>query len=167
MRCAQVEPLVERYVDGVLQEAQASQVRAHAATCARCRARIETARSVAGILAAQPAIHAPRGFASRVMDAVYREALVDGRLPAERVGAGAPGAAPSRTYRRLGMSFLLTAGVLAASLLIPKVAYPSIVERGESGLSRGSVVIVRSALDGAETAVRGILREQGNGGNAR
>jgi anti-sigma factor RsiW len=167
MRCAQVGPLVERYVDGVLDQLSASRVRAHAVTCDRCRARIDAARSLEGFLSVPPAVHAPRGFASRVMDAVYREALVDGRLRAERDARGPSAAAPSRMYRRLGLSFLLTAGVLAATLLIPRVAYPSLAEKGESGLSRGSVVMVRSALDGAESAVRGILREQANGGNAR
>jgi anti-sigma factor RsiW len=167
MRCAQVGLLVERYVDGALDPGQASEVSAHAMTCAGCRARIDAARSLAGFLSARPVVQAPRGFATRVMDAVYREALVDGRLRVERNVSGPAAAAPSRMYQRLGLSFLLTAGVLAATLLIPRLAYPALAERGESGLSRGSVVVVRSALDGAESAVRGILREQVNGGNAR
>jgi len=163
MRCAQVGPLVERYVDGALDEARASEVAAHAAGCGPCRARIAAAQAVRDALAAEPAIRAPRGFSARVMDAVYREALTGAPFgpragePIRAVGAG-------RMYRRLGLSFLLTAGVLAASLLIPRVAYPSLAE---SGLSQGKGVVVRSALDGADTAVRGILREQGNGGNSR
>ena len=169
MRCAQVGPLVERYVDGALDTARAARIAAHAETCARCRARIDAARTLQGILAVGPALHAPRGFASAVMDAVYREALVHGGVRAEKDERTPTGRAPSPMYRRLGLSFLLTAGVLAASLLVPRGAYPSLVGRGEAGLSRGSNVVVRSALDGAETAVRGILREHGNGngGNQR
>jgi hypothetical protein len=102
-----------------------------------------------------------------VMDAVYREALVNRGVPVEKDRPASVRRAPSRMYRRLGLSFLLTAGVLAASLLVPRVAYPVLVGRGDEGLSRGSSVVVRSALNGAETAVRGILREQGNGGNPR
>jgi anti-sigma factor RsiW len=164
MRCAQVGPLVERYVDGVLDAGQAEQIRVHSQTCARCRARIDAARAVQGMLATVPAITAPRGFAARVMDEVYRESLVGDRARVERDRPASSGRGPARGYRRLGLSFLLTAGVLAASLLVPRLAYPSLAE---SGLSRGSSVVVRSALDGAETAVRGILREQGNGGDAK
>jgi anti-sigma factor RsiW len=164
MRCAQVKPLVERYVDGVLDAARVSQVDAHTMTCPRCRKRIQEARGLLGVLAAEPVIRAPLGFASRVMDAVYQEALAGAPGRVEKDGRLSAGAAPGRMYRRLGLSFLLTAGVLAASLLVPRVAYPSLAE---SGLSRGSSVVVRSALDGAETAVRDILREHGNGGDGR
>jgi anti-sigma factor RsiW len=164
MRCAQVKPLVERYVDGALDDARASQIDAHAMTCPRCRATIQEARRLLGVLSAEPVIRAPRGFASRVMDAVYREALAGAPVRAERDGRLPAGAAPGRMYRRLGLSFVLTAGVLAASLLVPRAEYPTLAE---SGLSRGSSVVVRSALDGAETAVRDILREHGNGGDAR
>ena len=173
MRCAQVGALVERYVDGALDAALAARVSAHAATCPRCAARVQAAKGLRDVLAAAPPVRAPRGFAAQVMDAVYREALVGGRAgEARQAGAAreapaAGGRSPAPMYRRLGLSFLLTAGVLAASLLVPRVAYPSLAGKGEAGLSHGSSVVVQSALDGAETAVRGILREQGNGGNAR
>jgi hypothetical protein len=101
------------------------------------------------------------------MDAVYREALAGGVRTEQRDVLSTAGRAPSRMYRRLGLSFLLAAGVLAASLLVPRVSYPSLVGKGEAGLSQEGSAVVRGALDGAEIAVRGILREQGNGGSAR
>jgi anti-sigma factor RsiW len=168
MRCAQVVSLVERYVDGALGAGQAARISAHEATCPRCAAQVQAAKELRDVLAAQPPIRAPRGFVSLVMDAVYREALAGSRAGVAQDGrSSAGGCTPAPMYRRLGLSFLLTAGVLAASLLVPRVAYPSLVGKGDAGLSHGSNVVVQSALDGAETAVRAILREQGNGGNAR
>ena len=86
MRCAQVEPLVERYVDGALDASAAGQVAEHVRTCVRCTSRMETARSIAAQLYAAPAVRAPRGFAEKVMDAVYRQEF-----------SGMPRAVPDRS----------------------------------------------------------------------
>ncbi len=169
MRCAQAGPLVERYVDGVLDPGLARAIRDHAVTCTRCARRIEAARAVRDILASEPALRAPRGFADSVMDAVYREALAGPQAGAREERETRPllTAGSARTYRRLGLSFLLTAGVLAASLLVPRIAYPTLFGAAETGLSRDSGAVVRGAMNGAETMVRDILREQENGGSAR
>ncbi len=109
-------------------------------------------------------VHAPRGFSQRVMNAVYREAL-----------AGAPAGAPraqssvrvSRLYRRLALSFMVTAAVLTASLLVPKGAYPTLFESGGAGagLGRAASTAVDSLLFGAANAIQGALGERTIGGD--
>ena len=100
-------------------------------------------------------VRAPRGFAHRVMDVVYKESLAAGRRPAPRRTA-------SRLYRRLAWSFMLTAAVLAVSLLIPNGAYPTLVSTGraEAGLGHGPSAMVQHALTGAGEAVQGALGEK-------
>jgi hypothetical protein len=106
-------------------------------------------------------VRAPRGFADRVMDAVYRESL-GGRSPApEAAGLRAwPRATVSRLYRRLGWSFMLTAVVLAMSLLIPHGAYSTLIRPGNPGPSAA----VHNALMDAGEAVKEALGERQNGG---
>jgi len=112
---------------------------------------------------------APRGFAQRVMSVVYRESLAG--PPAAEQGAepGAP-AAPtpvSRLYRRLALSFMVTAAVLTASLLVPRGAYPTLFESGGAAAGLGTVAstAVNSLLLGAADAIQGALGERTIGGN--
>jgi len=169
MRCAQVDRHVDRFVDGVLNTSLARQIEAHVRSCARCTARLEAVRAVLKGFGAS-VDRAPPGFAARVMDAVYREALAGGPRPAgSETQVALPTRLPARIYRRLGLSFVLTAGVLAASLLIPRVAYPGLLGTGSgaSAFSREGSAAVKGALNWADSAVRGILREQANGGSER
>ena len=169
MRCAQVDRHVERFVEGAVDAALALRIETHVRSCSRCTARLATARAVLMGLTA-PLDRAPPGFASRVMDAVYREALAGsarkGRSENREV---LQSRMPARIYRRLGLSFVLTAGVLAVSLFIPRVAYPGLLGTGfrAAAFSRDSSDAVRGALNGADSAVRGILHEQTNGGSER
>jgi len=170
MKCAQVERRVERFVDGAVEAEQAGRIERHLQSCARCSARVDAARAVLKGLDV-PSEKAPAGFAARVMDAVYQEALRQSR----QTGAARPQS--QRIYRRLGLSFVLTAGVLAVSLFVPHAAYNGLLGTGsaaagpppESGTAahRGLGAAVQSALGGADSVVRGILREQANGGNVR
>ena len=170
MKCAQVERRVERFVDGAVEAAQARRIDSHLQSCARCRARVDAARALVNGLDV-PAERAPAGFAARVMDAVYQEALRQSR----RTSAAGPQS--RRIYRRLGLSFLLTAGVLAVSLFVPHAAYNGLFGTGsaavalsrESDISaqRGFGAAVQNVMGGADSVVRGILREQANGGNVR
>jgi anti-sigma factor RsiW len=163
MRCAHVQRLVEAYVDGTLEGSAAARVASHEASCAKCTARIAAARRVHAALLGAPRVRAPRGFSIRVMDAVYRQALSGA---GEIAVAKAARLAPLRMYRRLGLSFVITAGVLAVSLLVPRIAYPTLVSGREAG-PRFEVVgdaVVKGALNGADNTVRGILREQSRGG---
>jgi anti-sigma factor RsiW len=172
-----VEPLIERYVDGALEEPLSREVEKHVGSCARCAARVSAARQLLSAFAADPTVRAPRGFADRVMDAVYREALIP--RPAES-GSRDAGREVGRTrllptiarmYRRLGLSFMLAAAVLAASLFIPRVAYPALFSQNgaDAGFDtgRGGIAVVRNALDGADNAVRELLGEPQNGGSHR
>jgi len=108
-------------------------------------------------------VRAPRGFSQRVMNAVYREALAG-------VPAGEPSAVPapgrvSRLYRRLALSFMLTAAVLLVSLLVPQGAYPTLIgSSAGTALGAGPSTAVRSALVGAADAVQGALGERLIGG---
>ena len=105
-------------------------------------------------------VRAPRGFADRVMREVYREALSP--RPAQTVTS--PTA--RRLYRRVALSFMLTAVVLAGSLLVPRGAYPTLIAPGESGaaLGSGTSAAVQSALAGAAMTVQGALGERLIGG---
>jgi anti-sigma factor RsiW len=147
----------------------ARSIEEHAQSCTRCAARIGTARSLTAALASVPAVFAPAGVFQKVMDGVYRQALT----PAPAAGTGVAGAtgggtSAARFYRKLGLSLVLTAGVLGMSLLIPRATYTALVGTGGSVVvSRESTSVVKSALDGAGSTVRGILGESPRGGDDR
>ncbi len=168
MRHAQADSLIERYVDGALEESLAEAVLAHARGCDRCSRRIAEARDLAAVLSAEPAGRAPRGFAEKVMDAVYREALRGAPGPAASAVELAPAepapAAPRRVYRRLGLSFVLTAAVLTASLLIPFAAYPTLFR--PHGAAGAGGALVKGMIVGAGLTVRGALHPAGDGAYA-
>jgi anti-sigma factor RsiW len=170
MRCVQVEPLVERYVDGGLEPPLASAVEEHARSCRRCAVRIDAARRLVAALETEPAIAAPHGFLDAVMDRVYAEALAPRPAPVQGEASRSGGRlALGGMYRRLGLSFMLTAAVLATSLLVPRASYATLLggQGQESGFGQGSAATVRAALQGADQAVRGILGERMNGGERR
>ncbi len=179
MRCAQVDELADRYVDGQLEPGLAAAVAEHERTCARCARRIADARRLAGAMAAPVAARAPSGFAARVMDSVYRAALAgapdaveaaQGRAPAGLREAIARATRTSearlRTYRRLGLSFMLSAAVFAAMLVVPQGFLPAAVrtERVAAGFSREKQSSIKGALDGAGRTVQAAL---GKGGVTR
>ena len=113
-------------------------------------------------------VRAPHGFSSRVMAAVYKESLAGHSLPRESAGQRAwPRLTVSRLYRRVGWSFMLTAAVLAASLLIPHGAYPTLVRAAgaEAGFGAGPSAVVEGALVGAGEAVQGALGQKLIGGS--
>ncbi|HET6451166.1 MAG TPA: hypothetical protein VFI08_07625 [Spirochaetia bacterium] len=108
-------------------------------------------------------LRAPRGFSARVMDAVYREAMTAGR-------SEVPGPASQpmrRLYRRVALSFMLTAAVLAGSLLLPRVSYPRLIQPASTGaaLGPGPSAAVREALADAAVTVQGALGERLIGGS--
>ena len=106
-----------------------------------------------------PRLRAPEGFSRRVMEAVYRESLRGGPAaldPAER----------SRAFRRVGLSFVFSALVLALMLVAPA----GILPRGPAApltaaLEGPASAGVADFLRGADTLVRDALRPQG--GSAR
>ncbi len=72
----------------------------------------------------------------------------------------------ARTYKRIGLSFVLTAAVLAASLLVPHGAYPMLLGgSGEPALGAGPSHTVQNVLLGAGRAVQGALGESHIGGD--
>jgi anti-sigma factor RsiW len=81
MRCAQVDPYIEAFVDGSLDPRRASEIAAHVGSCAMCAARARAAGRIVRSLGVEPRVRAPRGFTDRVMDVVYREALAGGARP--------------------------------------------------------------------------------------
>jgi anti-sigma factor RsiW len=160
MRCARVEPLIERFVDGAVSLRDAREIEAHALTCARCTARIAAARRLSGALGRAQGVRAPRGFAERVMNEVYRQALAG--HPA--AGSQVPQRTVGKMYRRLGLSFMISAAVLSASLVIPRVAYPTLIGSRGPDAGVGGSAVVQSVIQGADKTVRGILGEQQVGG---
>jgi anti-sigma factor RsiW len=177
MKCAEVGRRVERFVDGVLDKRLAEEIEAHLRSCPQCSAQVGTARALLTGSAA-PAARASAGFAVRVMEAVYREALAQGpRTSAPERQEVLPTRQLVPVYRRLGLSLVLTAGVLAASLFVPRVSYQGLLGSGSSatepsrerdaGVPRGLGAAVQSALSEADSVVRGIQREQAHGGSER
>lgn len=159
MRCARVHSLLDRLLDGALEADLAGRVSAHVAACRRCQESLAAARRLADGLASQPLTRAPRGFAERVMREVSRQALTPEPVPAA-VSAERE-AQRIRFYRRLGLSFMLSAGLLAVSLLIPRASYPTLIGSrvASAELSAGGPSVVRSVLAGAGRAVQGALGE--------
>ena len=169
MTCQQVNPLVERFVDGQLSQGLSASIQAHQARCARCAARIRSAQLLTRTLVAEPQPRAPARFEDRVMEAVYRDAL---RRPATHSPASRDRPLRALAFRRLGFSLVLTALLLALSLLIPRVAYPSLAGPARTVMTEPSGGIVKSTFEGAQRAVQGILREpvdtgSQNGGRLR
>jgi anti-sigma factor RsiW len=165
MRCRRVDELADRYVDGLLVPELAAAVARHERACPRCATRITDARRLAGALEYPAAVRAPSGFAARVMDGVYRAALAG--IP--DAAAPDPGRAPDlrlRTYRRLGLSFMLSAAVFAAMLAVPQGFLPAAVrtERVAAGFSRERQSPIKGALDGAGRTVQAAM---GKGGVTR
>ncbi len=155
-----VDALIERYVDGVLPPQSMEAVRRHLSACPRCAHRSEAAGRIAKALRGEPAVRAPLGFADSVMEAVYREALGSGAGAAAPEQAGPPAAGPF--YRRLGLSFVLTAAVLGASLLVPSLSYARIIKMETmSTIDFAKPSLVKGILDGAGSAVRGTLGSPG------
>ena len=157
MRCAEVDRAADRFVDGRLPPDRAAAVQRHAAGCADCRRRLEEARGIGRALAAaaaDPAFRAPRGFADRVMDAVYRETLWK---PAASRPAGTGRDVSARGLRRIGLCLVLSAVTLSATLLVPRGTLPW---AGVGGLGDGPSA-VKTALDGAGGIVRSALHQAG------
>ena len=167
MRCARVDSLLDRYVDGTLDRAVASAVSKHLESCPRCPERLSAARRLVASLESGHEAVAPQGFARRVMDAVYRQALRGTPVSAVDQGtereAREREARPAGFYRRLGFTFMVSAGILAVSLLIPHASYLTLIRGQHAGLqpATGSSV-VQNALAGAGRIVQGTLGEAGS-----
>ncbi|MEP6782403.1 MAG: hypothetical protein ABI983_01970 [Acidobacteriota bacterium] len=78
MRCEDVEPLIEAIADGSLE--MSGEQAAHVASCARCAAQLERARSIESLLALRDVAEPPQSFTATVMARVVNE-----RWKAERV----------------------------------------------------------------------------------
>lgn len=117
---------------------------------------------IAVAAAGEPPVHAPAHLLGTVMDAVYRESL---RGVVEREAPEVP----TRTYRRMGLSFLLSAAVVAATLLVPAGTLPRVMQPDGVAVALGAEgqSAVRSALAGASALVRGALRPVVEGGTQR
>jgi anti-sigma factor RsiW len=165
-----VNRIVDAYVDGRLAPSLGTELEEHLRGCSRCREILAQARGIGEALSSIVPATAPAGFADRVMARVYRQALA-GRAAAAADGktarAEANNAAAVRTYRRLGLSFMLTAGVLAASLLVPRAAYTRLLVSSGADIAQGSTALVQTVMAGAGDTVRDALGESGRGGNTR
>jgi len=153
MKCTEVGRLVDRYVDGRLAADRKADLERHAETCAACRRLVAEARAVRRLLTSDAAVaRAPRGFADRVMDRVYRETLWTPAVPRRAAAEGS-----ARGYRRLGLSVMLGAAALVALLVVPK----GMAGTAGSGLAGGGSAVVERVLEGADGVVRGALSAAG------
>ncbi len=172
VRCSTVNSLLDRYVDGRLAPGRAAEVSAHLASCSACAARLATARLLAAGLAFQTTAAAPAGFRRNVMEKVYRLGMAG--YPSRAVETDKE-ARRGGFYRRLGLCFMLSAAILAVTLVIPRASYPGILASKVVAADLGSdrTSIVRMTLVGADRLVRGTLMKPGtsdgetNGGKAR
>jgi len=148
MRCSRVEVLIDRYVDGRLSPRLVARTRCHIERCDRCRALEASALALAGALKPE-VVHAPEGFSGRVMQQVYRAER------AEAQGGTQPNEA-GRLYRRLGYSFVATAAILSASLLVPRLAYPNLIRPDTlaAELAVGRPAAIARIIDDAGTGLR-------------
>jgi anti-sigma factor RsiW len=176
MRCARANSLIEPFVDGALSARRAGKLEAHISSCRSCARRLEAARGIVQTLMEEPKIRAPSGLLDAVMTGVYGLQNEPNRRARENRRSMAPAVQgraviPAPIYRRLGLSFLLTAAILTVSLLIPSLAYPSII--GDRVQVSSADVPVKRIMDGAGFAVRATLRSPGsqesgfNGGTPR
>jgi len=147
MRCGRADRLIERYIDGKLPAGLAGELTEHLDRCERCATRLEEARAVETAFRGSPAVRAPEALFARIMDAVYREEAVR-----RRQVAPSRGAAP--IYRRLGYSFVATAALLAASLFIPRIAYPELLH---------SQLLAEGLRTGNPAAVARLVQDAGQG----
>lgn len=152
MRCRSVDRLIERYVDDSLPGRLAERLEEHLRSCDRCARRFAEARAVDAAFRATTRMHAPESLVSRVMNEVYREAVV------RRGAAGrTPTAAP--LYRRLGYSFVMTAALLVASLFVPRIAYPNLLHSGllSASLGEGKPAAVAQFVEDAGQGVGAVI----------
>lgn len=111
----------------------------------------EVHERLARAAAAEPLVGAPEGFLDRVMGAVYRESLRGASLEPPEVAL--------RVRRRIGLSFVLSAAVVAAALLAPAGLLPGALRPdGVSAAMGAEQPLVKRALVGADALVRGALR---------
>ncbi len=170
--CRRISPLLERYADGRLAPRMTRRVSLHLASCSACRNRLEIAQSIAGALRAEPPVAAPRDFRAVVMDHVYRLSLAG--YPS-RWAEEEKETQRGRFYRRLGLSFMLSAAILTVSLVVPRISYPTILpgKTVAADLSAGGSSVVKGTLADADRVVRGALQGQSarfedqNGGTPR
>ncbi len=160
MRCSTVDSLLDKYVDGKLEADTVKEMATHVASCDACSRSLAQAVGLASALASAPDGAAPAGFRARVMSEVHHLAMEG--YPS-RAGAADREAQRGRFYRRLGLSFMLSAALLAVSLVIPPASYPTILATGAvaADLSAAGTPKVRAALTGADRLVRGTLAKPG------
>lgn len=155
MRCKRVDGLLERYLDGMLDSRTAEAVRDHLARCPRCAASERIARGIATeVAAADPAAgsRAPAHFVARVTAEAHRLTPPAARQAAGRARNGAAGG-----YRRLGLSFIASGMLLAASLLVQRGGYSTVVDAGllAADLGKGKPTVIVEILRSAGGVVEG------------
>jgi len=120
------------------------------------------------MLASTAPITAPEGFRRKVMEEVYRLSMVGYPHLAAEVDRETQ---RGRSYRRLGMCFMLSAALLAVTLVFPRASYQTIFasKAVAADLSSNGARVVRMTLIGADRVVRETLMkpEEPTGGQNR
>ena len=149
MKHRQVESLLDKYIDGRLDPPRAADLAAHLESCSRCARLASAARALVSALSSVPPFPAPKGFRRRVMDEVYRLSLAD-RPPREDADRESR---RGKFYRRLAFSFMVSAALLAVSLIVPRMLQPF----SAGGLQAEGASMVKVTLLEADRLVRGTL----------
>ena len=159
MRCARVDSLLDRLVDGALKRAwrAGSPRMSLLADAARSALRRQEALPMSWHPSPRPGLPGalPKGSCGRSTNGRWLGDPCPADVSAERE------AQRSGFYRRLGLSFMLSAGLLAVSLLVPRASYPTIIgsRAASAELSASGPSIVKDVLAGAGRAVQGALGE--------
>jgi anti-sigma factor RsiW len=160
MRCRRADRLIEPYLDGRLSLQLGRRMEHHIGRCPQCAGRLAEARRLSEQVLRPAVATAPPALAERVMNEIYREPI-----PAAAQSARKRRFDPAAAYRRAGLSFVITAIVLATSLFIPHGAYPSLVgvQRLEQNLAIGQPAAVGRLFQSADQTLEGFV---GLGGSA-
>ncbi len=109
--CKQIQEMLEAYADGELNSEQAALVAQHVANCPHCKALLDEYLALNAAIA-DCAMHAPEGFAERVMAAVDREKAVNVKPQGRgvRLGKIAP-------FVGIGVAAMLCLSIASSSLV--------------------------------------------------
>ncbi len=142
-----IQDLLPGYALGILEEQEKSEVRAHLATCASCRAELSSFREVTGTLAASLAPSAPpASLESRIMRAVTSSGRgTVRRLPARRrmPWRTLTGIAATVALVLAAGNFLQYTGVVppAARGATPRLTTTTLVGIGAASEAYGTIVL--------------------------
>jgi anti-sigma factor RsiW len=150
MQCKNAHPLVPKYLDEELSEAEAAPLRRHLLECSACRVRVQEARSLRAWFVPSPPVAVPRGFAARVARRAF--AGDPGEVAPVRAEAPAEGGRVYQFTLQLTAAAAVLLATLSIALTIDK--RPKVERLQADGTSLSRTLDELDALNRAEEATR-------------